>query len=274
MKKLALALSVAALSINASAFDLGSVIEKGTQVLGAQNGNGGGGAATSAALSSLSQGEVSSGLKEALNQGISTAINTLGVKNGYFGNQLVKILLPESMQNIAEVVSKAGGEKYVNDLVLAMNRAAESSVKSVAPIFGKALTNMSIEDSKKILTGGDNAATNYFKTKTESQIVQTMEPIIKKNMAQNSVYKYYDILKSNYDKLGLGSVASSGLGAVASGLTGVAIPTFPSKEELDNYMSQKAADGLFTVIGEQEQKIRDVVGARTTPLLQKVFSAI
>ena len=132
MKQISIIIGAALLSVNVFAFDIGSAINKGVEVLG----NGGEKSSKgSTTLSSLSSGEVSKGLKEALGQGIDTAIKTLGVKDGYFGDQLVKIMLPKSMQNIADIVSKAGGEKYVNDLVLSMNRAAEGSVKKVAPIF-------------------------------------------------------------------------------------------------------------------------------------------
>lgn len=263
--------------VNTNAFDLSGMISKGTSMLGGSQSSS---ANSPTSLSALSSGEISQGLKQALSKGIDASIEQLGQKDGFYGDQLVRILMPEDLQTVVDLVRKAGGEKYVDDFVLSMNRAAEQSVTKVVPIFSTALTNMSIEDAKKILTSGDNAATEYFKGRTSKEIQDTVKPIIQNSMQQNSVYNYYGILKDYYDRLGgsslLGSVLSPELSAVATSLGSAAIgqPKFMSKEELDGYMSAKTSDGLFALIAEQEKKIRNNIGARSTPLLKKVFGAI
>ncbi|MFW6307233.1 MAG: DUF4197 domain-containing protein [Campylobacterales bacterium] len=274
MIKIALVASMALSGANA--FDLGGAISKGTAILEGSKSEGG----SSSSLSALSSSEVSSGLKQALNQGIDASIKQLGATNGFYGDELVKILLPDSMQSVADVVRKAGGGKYVDNFILSMNRAAEKSVTKVAPIFGDALSSMSIDDAKNILSGGENAATEYFEQKAGGKIVQTVEPIIKSSMSDNGVYKYYNMLKGYYDDLGgdelLGSVSNSGLGAIASSVAGVSVGDgkFMSQDELDKYMSTKTSDGLFTIIAEQEKEIRNSLGARSTPLLKKVCGAL
>lgn len=274
--KVALVVGFSVASVNA--FDLGSAISKGTEMLGGtQKGES---SSSNSSLSALSSGEVAKGLKEALNKGIETSIKQLSATNGFYKDELVKIALPESMQNVANLVRKAGGDKYVDDFVLSMNRAAEKSVTKVAPIFSGALSSMSIDDAKNILSGSENAATEYFEQKAGGKIVETVKPIINSSMEENGVYKYYNMLKGYYDKLGgdslVSSVSGSGLGSIASSISGVSLGDgkFMTQEELDEYMSTKTSDGLFTVIGEQEKEIRNSIGARTSPLLKKVFGAL
>jgi len=264
------------ITLSANAFDFQSAITKGTAILeGSKKAE-----SQNSSLSNLSTSEISSGLKEALEFGIKQSIEQLSATDGFYGDSLVKILMPESMQNVAALAKKAGGEKYVNDFILAMNRAAEESVTEVAPIFAKELSSMSIEDAKNILTGEENAATAYFKQNAGPQIVQTVEPIIQTYMEENNVYRYYNLLKEYYDKLNInsltGGLANSNLGAIASSVSGVALGDgkFPNKEELDSYMSTKTSDGIFAIIAKQEKEIRENLGARSTPLLQKVFGAL
>ncbi|MBN2964380.1 DUF4197 domain-containing protein [Sulfurospirillum sp. T05] len=276
MKPLLNILLLASLSVvSSNAFDLNSFLKKGTTLLESSNNPD-----STASLSALSSHEVSQGLKEALRKGIEASIAQLGTTDGFYGDQLVKILMPQSMQNAADLVKKAGGARYVDDFVLAMNRAAEESVSTIAPLFANALSSMSVEDAKGILTSGDNAATTYFKNKTNADIVIAVAPIIQTNMEKNSVYTYYTNVKEYYDNLSQSalatSVKNSNLMAIASSVSGVTLGNgaLLSKEELDAYMSTKTAEGLFAIIAKEEEKIRNSISARSTPLLKKVFGAL
>lgn len=198
----------------------------------------------------LSDTDITKGLREALGKGVTTAVTSLGKTDGYFGNEAVKILLPDSLKKLEAPLRMAGQGQLIDDLVLSMNRAAEAAVPQAAGILGDAVKNMSVSDAKGILTGGDDSATQYFKKSSSAKIGELMKPIISKATDNVGVAKAYKKLIAN-------PLAASA--AQAYGL------------DLDAYVNAKAQDGLFTMIAKEEKAIRSNPAERTTSILQKVF---
>jgi hypothetical protein len=202
--------------------------------------------------SSADGGDVAAGLKEALATGTGNAVQSLSKADGYFGDAAVKILMPGKMQQAAEVLKKAGYQKEVDDFILSMNRSAEQAAPKAKPIFEDAVKNMSFEDAQKILNGGNTAATDYFKAKTSPQLTQAFKPVIADSMNQVGVTHSYKALTDRYTSMvPFGKMDSF---------------------DLDSYVTQKALDGMFVKIGQEEAKIRTNPTARTTDLLKKVFA--
>jgi hypothetical protein len=209
-----------------------------------------GGSSTTSLGAGLSDTDITKGLKEALAKGVSTSITSLGKTDGYFGNQAVRILLPEQLQKLEGPLRLAGQGQLIDDLVLAMNRAAEKAVPQAANILGDAVKNMSVSDAKGILTGPQDAATQYFRKSSGSKIAELMQPIISKATDSVGVAKAYKRLTAN--PLAASVAQSYGL-------------------DLDAYVNAKAQDGLFTLIAQEEKDIRTNPAERTTSLLKKVF---
>jgi len=206
---------------------------------------------TSASIASgLSDADYAKGLKETLGKGVTTAVTSLGKTDGYFANEAVKILLPDSIKKLEGPLRLAGQGQLVDDLVLAMNRAAEKAVPQAAGILGDAVKNMSAEDAKNILTGGDDAATQYFRKSSGTKIGEMMQPIITKATDSVGVARAYKKLTAN--PLAASLAQSYGL-------------------DLDAYVNAKAQDGLFTMIAKEEKAIRTNPVERTTDILKKVF---
>jgi hypothetical protein len=191
-----------------------------------------------------------SGLKEALSIGTENAVKAVSKTNGYFGNQMVKILLPDKLQKVADAVAKLGFQKQVDSFILSMNRAAEAAAPKATALFVDAIKAMSFEDARKILQGGDTAATQYFKGKTSKKLYDEFKPVVTTNMNKVGVTKAYKDMVAPYESL-----------------------PFTSKEsvDLDHYVTNKALDGLFLMIGQEEKKIRTNPAARVTDLLKTVF---
>ncbi len=214
--------------------------------------------------STLSSADITKGLKEALRVGTDSATSILSATDGYYKDEMVKILFPKEADAIIENASKVpGGKDMIDDVILGINRAAEDAAKDAAPIFIDAITQMSITDAANILKGDDDAATNYFKTQTYDALFALYQPKIKasldkKLLADYSTQDTWDTLTKNYNKL-----ANSFLGKAADLET--------VKTELDKYLTDKALDGLFLKISEQEAKIRTDPAARVNDILQKVF---
>jgi hypothetical protein len=197
-------------------------------------------------------GTVASGLKEALSVGTKNAVGLLSKKDGYFSNEAVKILLPENVRRAGEVLRMAGYQKEVDAFVLSMNRAAEKAAPKAADIFAGAIQSMSIDDAQKILGGGNTAATEYFKSKTSTQLFDAFKPDISKSMNDVGVTKAYKAMTDRYTKM---------------------MPFAKMDSlDLDKYVTDKSLDGLFTMVGQEETKIRTNPAARTTELLKKVFT--
>jgi hypothetical protein len=196
--------------------------------------------------------DVAAGLKEALAVGTGNAVQLLSKSNGYFGDAAVKILMPEKMQQAAELLKKAGYQKEVDDFILSMNRAAEQAAPKAKPIFEDAVRKMSFEDAQKILKGSNTAATDYFKSKTSSRLTEVFKPVVADSMNQAGTTRAYKALTDQYNSL----VPFGKMDAF----------------DLDSYVTGKALDGMFLKVGQEEAKIRTSPAARTTDLLKKVFS--
>ena len=215
------------------------------------------GAATGALKSagggaSAGGGEVAAGLKEALATGTGNAVQSLSKPDGYFSDAAAKILMPGKMQQAADVLKKAGYQREVDDFILSMNRAAEQAAPKARPIFEDAVKKMSFADAQKILNGGNTAATDYFKTKTSSELTAAFKPAVAESMNQVGVAQSYKALTDRYTSM------------VPFGKT--------DAFDLDGYVTQKSLDGLFVKVGQEEAKIRTNPAARTTDLLKKVFA--
>jgi len=212
--------------------------------------------------SSLSSATVSEGLKEALNIGAKYAVKELGKKDGYLNNKEVKIPLPKNIKKAEDIIRGLGGDKYVDDFIKSMNSAATDAAPKTINIFLDAIKAMTLNDAKKILAGDENAATEYFQTHTTKSLTKMILPIVQKTMKANNVTGYYKKANSFY-KSDIKSKASEyGIGSF--------LPK-QSDENLDEYVTKKAIDGLFKVIATKEAQIRKDPIAQTTSLLKKVF---
>lgn len=201
--------------------------------------------------SSSDDGSVVSGLKEALAIGTGNAVTSVSKTDGYLANQAIKILLPEKLQTAANILGKLGYQKQVDDFVLTMNRAAEKAAPQAKSIFVNAIKEMTFDDASKILKGGNTSATDYFKSKTSTKIFDAFKPIVSATMNEVGVTRSYNEMMGKY--------TSSVPFAKAESL------------DLDTYVTNKATDGLFFMVGEEEKKIRTDPSARVTDLLRKVF---
>ncbi len=219
----------------------------------------------------LSQDTVSSGLKEALKVGVNYAVETLGSKNGYLNNSQVKIPLPKNLQKVETIVRKAGGDKIADDLINSMNSAATQAAPKTAEIFVDAINKMSLEDAKNILAGDEHAATNYFKTNTNEALSNMIKPIVTKAMEDNSVAKYYDTFNSYYKEYGKEYVENSSVMNLAKNFGVDSYLPSSSDESINDYVTTKAIDGLFTIISEKEAAIRENPIEQTTSILKEVF---
>ena len=193
---------------------------------------------------------IGSGLKEALTVGTENAVRNISKMDGYFGNKGIKILMPEKIQNVADVLSKVGFQKQVDDFILSMNRAAEKAAPKATGFFVDAIKQMSFEDAGNILKGGDTAATDYFKEKTSKNIYNAFKPEISSTMDEVGVTRSYKEMMTKYESIPL--VKKETL-------------------DLDHYVTNKALEGLFYMVGQEEKKIRTDPAARVTELLKSVF---
>ena len=203
-------------------------------------------------VSSLDDSTIISGLKEALSLGTAKAVNLVSAENGYLRNETIKILLPEKIQKMSEILRAAGFDKEVDAFVLSMNRAAEKAAPKAKPIFIAAVKEMSFQDARNILDGGNTAATEYFKGKTSTKLSDAFNPVISSSMNKTGVTKSYKALKNKY-------------------LSILPLSTTESID-LDHYVTTKALEGLFYMLGQEEAKIRTNPKARTTEILKKVFA--
>jgi len=201
--------------------------------------------------SGLSEVKIGDGLKQALRVATEKSVSLTGRPNGYFSNAAIKILMPEKLQTVEQGLRMVGYGPQVDQFVLSMNRAAEQAAPAAKQIFVDAITSMSFDDAKKILAGSDTAATEFFKTKTTDKLTAAFKPVVDKTMAQTGVVQQYHALIGRFD----------------------AIPFAKSQTfDIDGYVTNKALDGLFHVVGEQEKLIRTNPAARTTQLLRDVFA--
>jgi len=209
--------------------------------------------AQAGALDAISTGDASAGVKEALSKGADYAVASLGKNGGFLGNDKVKIPLPDYLQKAESALRMFGMGKQADQLVETMNHAAENAVAVAKPVLVESIKKMSVQDAKGILTGGEDSVTQYFKRTSTEQLTAKFLPIVKKETGKLQ-------LADQYNKFA-GKAASAGL--------------IEQKDaDIDSYVTQKAMDGLFLMIAEEEKKLRaNPVGAGSD-LLKKVFGAL
>ncbi len=208
--------------------------------------------AAAVSLSDLSSKDATAGVKTALEKGATVAVSRLGVQNGFLNNDKVKIGLPGPVEKARPILKMLGQGKRVDELEVSMNHAAEAAVAEAKPLLLNAVKNMSVTDAKNILTGGDTSVTEFFRQKTATQLTTKFLPIVKKITDGNGLSAQYNTLMSK---------------ASASGLT-------KENSTVESYVTQRALDGLYTIIGEEEKAIRaDPVGTGSA-ILGKVFGAL
>jgi len=211
----------------------------------------GGGKIPGVSGSVATDAQVVSGLKEALSIGTANAVADTSKVDGYFANQAIRILVPEKVRKVADVLGKVGYQKEVDEFVLSMNRAAEKAAPRAKTYFVDAIREMTFEDARKILGGGDTAATEYFRGKTQKKLYDEFRPAVSASMDNVGVTRSYKDMVGKYSALPL-------VGK-------------PESIDLDHYVTTKALDGLFYMLGQEEKKIRNDPTARVTELLKTVF---
>ena len=201
-------------------------------------------------LAGLSQGDASTCIKEALSKGLTTAVLNLNKSDGFF-KTAYKVLLPPDAQKIETTLRKIGMGAQVDNAILSINRGAEKAVGSAAPIFGKAIREITLTDALGLLKGGNNAITQYFRNKTQQSLIEAFTPAVKSSLDSTSATKYYTDLVNTYNKL----------------------PTTMKKAnpDLTAYVVGKSVDALFDQISKEEANIRSNPAARGTDMLKKVF---
>ena len=227
--------------------------------------------ATSSKTSNLDNATVSSGLKEALKTGVTYATTQLGSTNGYLDNKAVKIPLPNNLSSAEGLIRKAGGDKMADDLINSMNSAASKAAPKTAEIFISAIDKMSLTDAQKILSGGNNAATEYFKANTTESLKKSIAPIIQETMKENQVAGYYDSVNNLVKSSTGGLTQNSGVMGMAKSFGVDSYVPGNSNESLDEFVTNKAIEGLFTMIAQKEASIRTNPGEQTSSLLKQVF---
>jgi len=219
---------------------------------------------TTESSATLTKSDIVKGLKEALRIGTDTAVNQLSKVNGYYKDELVKILLPQEANVIIENINRIpGGDQMVDKAILSINRAAEDASKEAAPIFKQSITSMSISDAFGILNGADTAATHYLRRTTYQQLYNLYQPKIKSSVNKNligniSTAETWNNLTGTWNKF-----ANSMVGQIGG--------YQPVDVNLEDFLTRKALDGLFVKIAEEEKQIRKDPVARVTDILKKVF---
>ncbi len=198
---------------------------------------------------SLSSEEITGGLKEALSTGVVNSTKLLSKPDGFFGNELLRIAMPEEAKSAENTLRKVGMSSLVDKAILSMNRAAEDAAGNVASVFLDAIKGMSVNDGLKILKGGDFAATDYLRVTTTGILTERMRPVIDQSLQKVNATQYWNTVFTSYNKV-----------------SGKTVET-----DLVAYVTASALKGLFHTIGLEEQKIRKDPAAQVTELMKKVF---
>jgi hypothetical protein len=206
-----------------------------------------------AGLASLSNQDAGSGLKDALAQGSAAAVGKLGVENGFLNNDKVKIPLPDALKRVESGLRLMGMQRQADELVVAMNHAAEQAVPEAKPLLIAAIKNMSWQDAKGILTGGETAATDYFRRTTSDQLTAKFLPIVTKATSNVGLAEKYNNIAGQGARLGLVDAKQA---------------------KIENYVTQKTLDGLFIMIAEQEKAIRKDPLGTATGMARTVFGML
>ena len=206
-----------------------------------------------AQLENITNREAINALKSALDRGARAAVAQLGRENGFLGDARVKIPLPESLRRAEKNMRRFGMGKYADELIVTLNRAAEAAVPEAMQLFVDALRQMSVQDAKGILTGGETAASEYFRRVTAQELAKRFLPIVQRATARVGLAQKYNQYARHGVRVGLVEAEDA---------------------NLDDYVTRKALDGLYFVVAEEERKIRkDPVGTASS-LLKKVFGAL
>lgn len=204
-------------------------------------------------LAALSNQDAVSGLKAALEKGSGAAVDLLGKADGFLGNGAVRIPLPDSLRKYEKLMRNVGMGKYADELILTMNRAAEAAVPEAKKLFVDAVKKMSVQDAKGILTGGQTSGTEYFKRSTTDQLKARFLPIVKQATAKVKLAEKYNQYAQKGVQFGL---------------------VKKEQANLDDYVTQKALDGLFYMVAEEEKKIRQDPVKAGSDIIRKVFGAL
>ncbi|WP_297911105.1 DUF4197 domain-containing protein [Thiomonas sp.] len=207
----------------------------------------------SPALGALSDSQVGQGLKDALGRGVDVAVSTLGRRDGFWGSPQWRIPLPPALEQASSLMRMAGLGAQADALQLAMNRAAEAAVPEARSLLVSAVRQMTITDAKNILTGGDHAATDYFRAKTQTQLQRSFLPIVHQQTRKVGLAQTYDRYASQAARFGL---------------------VKQDQASIDQYVTQQALDRLYQAIGDEEQSIRANPAAAGSALVRKVFGAV
>lgn len=194
--------------------------------------------------------EISDGLKGALQLGVAHAVRSGSARDGFYANELIKIGVPSEAEQVVSTLRKFGMSAMVDDFELSLNRAAEQASSQAAGIFMDAVTEMTIVDVVDVWQGGDDAATQYLRSTSSAQLEQAFSPIIDQAIASAGVTRYWETLAAKYNNLPFVS---------------------PVTPDLNQYVNDKTMDGLFLLVAQEEQNIREHPAARSTDLLQRVF---
>lgn len=199
----------------------------------------------------LDAATIASGLREALDNGIDKQVTKLTQKDGYYKNNLVKILLPQELQKVDKTLRNIGLGSLADEGLKVLNRAAEDAVKEATPIFINAVKEITFADAKNILLGSDTAATSYLENKTTNALYQRFNPVIKKSFSKVGADKVWSNIIKKYNSIPL---------------------TNNVNPDLTDYVTNEALEGVYKMIGKEEKQIRNNIGSRTTNLLRQVFS--
>ena len=207
---------------------------------------------SSKTLSNLSSSDISKALKEALNLGVEEGVKKLGVTDGFYKNELVKILLPEQLQNVDKTLRTIGLGSLADEGLKLLNRAAENAVSESLPIFSKAITSITFDDAKNILLGNKDAATSFLKEKTSQQLFTAFKPKIEDSIGAVGADKVWTNLISKYNTFTANNINT----------------------DLNAYVTEQAINGVFKMVAEKEAGIRDNAAMRTSSILKEVFGAV
>lgn len=199
----------------------------------------------------LSQAQIGNGLKEALQFGIDKQVSKLTATDGFYRNELTKILLPEELRKVDKTLRDIGLSKLADEGLKVLNRAAEDAVKEATPIFVNAVKEITFTDAKNILLGSDNAATQYLTSKTEQALYAKFNPVIKNSFGKVGADQIWENLITRYNNIPL---------------------TNNVNPDLTDYVTQQALKGVYTMIAVEEKEIRNKLSSRTTNLLRQVFA--
>jgi Protein of unknown function (DUF4197) len=211
------------------------------------------GSASAVSIDQLTSADASAGLKAALDQGVTSAVASLGKTDGFWGNPKVKIPLPDNLQRTKNALKLMGKGREIDELERAINRAAEEAVPQSKQLLSSAVKAMTVEDAKQILAGGDDSVTQFFKAKTAPQLTERLLPVVGKVTAKSGLAQQYNSLAGQAAQFGLVKA---------------------DEATIERYVTQKALDGLYTMIGEEERKIRANPVAACSDIVRRVFGAL